>query len=721
MIKFIDLNTGYIFDGNKPYIFWFENGQSIDIVYTKSIGVISDLASLDVSMPKNSIFSLLNPNQLIDEQNINGFKYHEFESIKCDSYTSIGTSYGDKYIHVIYISANSKDIGEFVGNFNINNTSYNIGADFYNEEESLYINLSNFGVEIPESIQKTIYESNVHEDKKDNILLNRKFKELLVNYWDVIANKGSYKSLINSIKWFEYGDILKLREIWRKESQIKPIFEDREISSIMKDKYIDTIYNYTKTTYYALYIQQNIIDNTYDTEQNPNIIPIEYKWPLIDIMIKISLLGHFYETYFMPVHLDLIHSTIENIVFSNTIKFNKGTALDRLDNIYNFTNVNCNIKEGDQFVLSNVSCQVNNMTQLSSDYTMTNNIIGVDDVIDTIKDDNDLKNFYNYIYNGVGCIVPVSLSFNLNNRDFIKNQSITFIHDNDNDWKTYKQYKIYRPNRSGKVNIDFKLLCTKEKEYDIRLSFEAASGEMFTKNIKFNTVSNYIPTLNIYKIVAKNNPTLEDLYTKPLLYNSISRQPIQKYSNTLELPHYTQYLTSSKESLKLNHMLVVTDDNSQQIKLYLDTYYYSLDLGKNIDGKHTTIYISKNYKDDSVDLVMKSKLMNIKYIQNRYTFIPQFHELVPFNGESINDYIITDDTLCCIPDIKYGLKIDDYEWEFENISNNTSIKLPSIRDVLISNTQNSVLTNGFYNIIFRYSLSDGETNEIKLNSAFIKK
>ena len=113
--------------------------------------------------------------------------------------------------------------------------------------------------------------------------------------------------------------------------------------------------------------------------------------------------------------------------------------------------------------------------------------------------------------------------------------------------------------------------------------------------------------------------------------------------------------------------------------------------------------------------------MNIKYIQNRYTFIPQFHELVPFNGESINDYIITDDTLCCIPDIKYGLKIDDYEWEFENISNNTSIKLPSIRDVLISNTQNSVLTNGFYNIIFRYSLSDGETNEIKLNSAFIKK
>lgn len=721
MVKFIDLNTGYIFNGDKPYIFWFENGQSTDLIHTKNIGVVSDASTLSISIEENNVFSLLNPNGLIDEDIINGFKYHEFESIKCSTYESEGTPYEGKYIHVIYFSASSKEIGEFICSFNIGDKSYNIGADFYNEEESLYINLSNFGVEIPESIQKTIYESNVHEDKKDNILLNRKFKELLINYWDVVANKGSYKSLINSIKWFEYGDILQLKEVWKKESPLNTIFEDREISSIMTDKYSDTIYNYIKTTYYALYIKNRTIEPTYDSEQNPNVTINSYKWPLIDMMIKISLLGYFYETYFMPIHLDLIHSTIEDVSFTNTIKIHKGTALSRVDNIYNFDNVYCNIKDDDEFVLSNVSCQVNKYTQLSSQYTDTNDIIGVDHIIDSLNNDNDLKNFYNYMYTGIGCIVPVSLSFELNNTDFIKSESITFIHDNETDWRTYKQYKIYRPSRNGRVQIEFNLLCTKEKEYDIRFSFESANSKVFTKNIKFNVVNNYVPSLNIYKIVAKNNPSLDDLHNKPILYNSISRQLINTFNDTLELPYYTQYVTSSRDSLKLNHMLVVTEDNPSQIILYLDTYYHKLELNKHIDGKLTTVYISKNYQDPNEDLVEKTKLMNIKCIQNRYTFIPQFHKLIPFGGDTLSEYTITDETLCCIPDINYSLNIDDYEWEFRNISSNKIIKLPSSKNVIIGNTDKEPLSNGFYDIIFRYSLSNGKINEIKLNSAFLKK
>ena len=50
-----------------------------------------------------------------------------------------------------------------------------IGADFYGEYEQVYINLSNFGVEIPDYVQKAIYDSNVHEDYKDNILFDNKF------------------------------------------------------------------------------------------------------------------------------------------------------------------------------------------------------------------------------------------------------------------------------------------------------------------------------------------------------------------------------------------------------------------------------------------------------------------------------------------------------------------------------------------------------------------
>ena len=69
-----------------------------------------------------------------------------------------------------------------------------VAIDAYGEDESLYINLSNNGLEIPYTIQKAIYESNVHEDNPDIILVNRKSKALLSNYWDILANKGSYKS-----------------------------------------------------------------------------------------------------------------------------------------------------------------------------------------------------------------------------------------------------------------------------------------------------------------------------------------------------------------------------------------------------------------------------------------------------------------------------------------------------------------------------------------------
>ena len=41
MIRFIDLQTGNVFDGSSPYIFWFDGEQSVNLFYTKSICFIS--------------------------------------------------------------------------------------------------------------------------------------------------------------------------------------------------------------------------------------------------------------------------------------------------------------------------------------------------------------------------------------------------------------------------------------------------------------------------------------------------------------------------------------------------------------------------------------------------------------------------------------------------------------------------------------------------------
>ena len=153
-----------------------------------------------------------------------------------------------------------------------------IGADFYGEYEQVYINLSNFGVEIPDYVQKAIYDSNVHEDYKDNILLNRKMKELLSNYWDLLANKGSYKSLFNTLSWFEWGDILRLREIWKRQSVGKTIYDDRELMSLLENKYDDSLGNFVKTAYFSLYANFYKSSDSYDNEDNPVLEYVALKW-----------------------------------------------------------------------------------------------------------------------------------------------------------------------------------------------------------------------------------------------------------------------------------------------------------------------------------------------------------------------------------------------------------------------------------------------------------
>ena len=235
MIKFIDLQTGNLFEGgynpnqfdenyDHPYIFWFEDQQSVNLLYTKKICFISDQSTHQINLDGGTIFTLLNPNINSTKININEFQYIDIDDWKVIDNSMIlhGHPYKNSgyYIYMIYILGSAIQAGEYVCQCKIDDYIIKIGADFYNENENLYINLTNNGIEIPDCIQKAIYPSNIHEEKRDDILLNRKWKELLSNMWDIIANKGSYKSLYNSLKWFEYGDLVQLNEIWkRKDNQ----------------------------------------------------------------------------------------------------------------------------------------------------------------------------------------------------------------------------------------------------------------------------------------------------------------------------------------------------------------------------------------------------------------------------------------------------------------------------------------------------------------------
>lgn len=336
MIDFINIKDGKVFNGDKPYVFWFENGQSVNLNYVRKICFISTNMVVQARVESDT-FALLNLRQNIPELNtpeehaeiINEKLYMDLEFLKTNSFTSTGAPYNNFYVHMIYILASSQEAGEIHDTLwltdNDGDHEYEIAADFYGDNEILKTNLSNFDIHIPESIQKAIYDVDVHEESNDNITLNRKYKELLMNYWDIIANKGSYNSLQNSLAWFEWGDLVRIEEFWKRHHEGMEEYFLTDLNHELNYEFITEFLNNSKTTYIGLYMALDKIymENDkiqFDFEGNPILEKITTKWQLIDLCLKMTLLGNFYSTYFTPIHIDTIHSTLEHWVFSYTMK-----------------------------------------------------------------------------------------------------------------------------------------------------------------------------------------------------------------------------------------------------------------------------------------------------------------------------------------------------------------------------------------------------------------
>lgn len=252
-VKFIDINSSNVFDGSQPYVFWFDEGQSVNIQYIKQICFVSKKQNVKVSIPSEdlSVFTLVDVSKINVVKDTSAL---DLDTIRTDSLISTGWDYnGVGYVHMIYINASSVDAGEFIGTVVIDGEEFSIGADFYIEDQRLIDDLRNFGVEIPAYVERAIYESNVHEPAIDNILMNRKWKELLLEYVNIIANKGSYNSLINSLKWFEWGDLVRIQELWKYQNYDKELFRALDLMSVTSDDIQTELKNYVKSTYIGLY------------------------------------------------------------------------------------------------------------------------------------------------------------------------------------------------------------------------------------------------------------------------------------------------------------------------------------------------------------------------------------------------------------------------------------------------------------------------------------
>ena len=489
--NFIDLDNGRTFNGMPPFhTFRFPKGQSIGLWYVLPVCFITSQEQVTVSVePGQDVFDLLDLNGLPDDpmnpidrlgrpeeeggiplDKMNMKVYVDLERLICPDKTfqSVGFQYVTSWItnpdqsdpdapseipqdwfwvHMVYILAHAEDPGEYLGSWNIryNDTeeNYLVLADFYGENEVLKENLGNLESRLPESIQKAIYENNVHEDLADNILLNRKNKELLMEYIKIMANKGSYEGIINSVNWFEWGDLLRLEEYWKRylNDELSYNYMARDFNSILSPEDIRQLSNQVKTTFIGLYctlakiqtVRGHLVyqdtfgrdniqphtdwgdrdsswrhlpgdyyenypelepasiepteddpnvdeaevsivshnnyvqladpannpgimwklagyesgawaynENTHQwaygnqsgsdwtyyhinfnhiwAEQMPNLINVATLWTAQDLSLKMTLVGNFLSTFFLPIHIDLIHSCIECWTFGYALK-----------------------------------------------------------------------------------------------------------------------------------------------------------------------------------------------------------------------------------------------------------------------------------------------------------------------------------------------------------------------------------------------------------------
>lgn len=754
MIKFFD-KEGNIYEGGSPYVHWFDGSQSVGLWYSLNIYVLSDQSSLTIIPPsEDSVF------KLVDVGDNNEDEIDIKKLIQTNEYTITSnihpTELSSWYAFQINLVCQSDKIGQFTDSFAIesNNESLqvSVGADFYEEDETLTINLGNKGLDIPKSIYKAFYESNYHEAYIDNVLINRKFKELISNFIDVVDCKGSYKSLINSLDWFDWGENTKLYEIWKSGNNL--IEKDLEI--ILSDIYKDYIFTHSKTTHMALVTSLYKVTDGLDSEKNPIIEKIAREWSDEELAIKISILGAFFERYFMPIHLDLKRASVESLVYTNSIKLENGTNYHN----YNFHDddgvVDLVVNEGKGLVIPLGDLNPENKegnyrpvavgpdTMFGLPYEESGvsagakyyTPIGVDflDDIGTavgIYDDNDnlLSTFFGQLIGSVGVVIPIDIKVELPNGDGLSMEVLNIKRGDDNIiQKIDRKYFPAKPENDTSdkyyVHFSFNLLSTKEETVSFTLTLYSLSGHIWTAAATFQTVDISGSFINVYKIEPKGidelkNKFIENMHGNPwgTQYNTILNTDDPSAPNIDPSKYHgqeiIQYLPSSENSKKYYHELILVENSSGFTLTTPDDYW---ELIRNDDH---TLYIRKEAGKFNEDIT--------GVLRHEMIFIPQLCNYIKLDDQEIKEanYTFTqDDILCVIPQFRQTLEqvinADSIIWEFKNMTTLNTIKynIP-ISKPFIANKTAELLEPGYWSVSMYYKLSDSsELHKLSKNSVF---
>ncbi len=253
---------------------------------------------------------------------------NEYEIIKNSTTESSGrlTDNNSAYVYEIRVGFSSEvsvNQYEYLGLYVDNVLSAYI--EFYCESEELDDKFKNMAVDTlrfdftPDDF-KAIFSVDVKEDIPDNIVLNRKYKEFIFEYLNLVAHKTSYKSLINIIKFFDYGDRLSLKEYWENpnagEGELRYTYANldttlNDVNKKMKEGLV-------KTTFLGLFYNLNRLSG-FDDDGNEQT-ELTSTFTIDEIITKLNYLKNYLDrSAFLPEPFEIVDIVGRFLSFHRTI------------------------------------------------------------------------------------------------------------------------------------------------------------------------------------------------------------------------------------------------------------------------------------------------------------------------------------------------------------------------------------------------------------------
>jgi len=213
---------------------------------------------------------------------------------------------------------------------------FTVYAESIEEDERLRVMTQNMGYNVIASDSTVFRDTNLKEALPDYVEINLKRKEIMLEGSNIYPFIGSYKGLINAIKFFGYNN-LKLKEFWKNVNANSPQF-GKYIQSNTVDLFSPTVQfddksitlpnkNFRKTSMFSLIYRINKIVPGKFTDEDLPITEELQDFTIEEILIKLFGLKRKLENEYLPLNAHIQGITAEADFFgllevTNTISRN---------------------------------------------------------------------------------------------------------------------------------------------------------------------------------------------------------------------------------------------------------------------------------------------------------------------------------------------------------------------------------------------------------------